>query len=61
MSAPGKSIVYSDSKVFDFRSFIQGLSVDVVRSLYDLSLVGDPDVFALVWVKSHLPFFFPFL
>ena len=52
MAVPGQSIVYSDSKVLGFRSFIQGLSVNVVGSLYDLSLVGDPDVFALVWVKT---------
>ena len=62
MVVPGHIIiVYSDSKVLGFRSFIQGLSVNVVGSLYDLSLIGDPDVFALVWVKNHLPFSFPFL
>ena len=60
MAVPGQSIVYSDSKVLGFRSFIQGLSVDVAGSLYDLSLVGDPDVFALVCVKNHLQFSFPF-
>ena len=57
MAVPGKSMVYSDSKVLG----IKGLSVNVVGSQYDLSLVGDPDVFALVWVKNHLPFSFPFL
>ena len=41
--------------------FIQGLSVNVVGSLYDLSLVGDPDMYALIRVKNHLPFSFPFL
>ena len=61
MAVPGQSIVYRDSKVLGFRSFLQGLSVNVVGSLYDISLVGDPDVFALVWVKKHLPFSFPFL
>ena len=61
MAVPGQSIVYSDSNVLGFRRFIQGLSVNVVGSLYDLSLVGDPDVFAFVWVKNHLPFSFPFL
>ena len=35
--------------------------MNVVGSLYDLSLVDDPDVFALVWVKNHLPFSFPVL
>ena len=48
MAVPGQSIVYSDSKILGFRSFIQGLSVNVVGSLYDLSLAGDPDVFAIV-------------
>ena len=38
----------SDAKVLGFTSFIQGLSVNVVGSLYEVSLVGDPDVFALV-------------
>ena len=61
MAVPGQSIVSSDSKVLGFRSSIQSLSVNVVGSLYDLSLVGDLDVFTLVWVKNHLPFSFPFL
>ena len=64
MAVPGQSVVYSDSMVLGFRSFIQDLSVTIVESLYDISLVGDPDMFALVWViwvKNHLPIFFPFL
>ena len=56
MAVKGQSIVYSDSRVLGFRSFIQGLSVNVVGSLYDLSLVGDPDVFALAWVKNYILF-----
>ena len=50
MAVLEQSIVYSDSKVLGFRSFIQGLTVNIVGSLYDLWLVCDPDVFALVWV-----------
>ena len=62
MAVPGQSIDYSDSKVFGFlRSFIQVLSMNAVGSLYDLSLLGDLDMFTLVWVKNHLPFSFPFL
>ena len=34
----------------------QSLSVNVVGSLYDLSLVGNPDMFALVWVKTICQF-----
>ena len=37
MAVPGQSIVYSDSKVLGFGSFIQGLSVNIVGSLYDLA------------------------
>ena len=44
MAVPGQTIAYSDSKILGFRSFIQGLSVNVVGSLFDLSLVGDPDM-----------------
>ena len=33
MAVPGQSIVYSDSNVLGFRSFIQGLSMNVVGSL----------------------------
>ena len=59
MDVPEQSIVYSDSKVLGFKSFIQGMSVNVVGSLYGRSLVGDPDMFALVWVKNNS--FFSFL
>ena len=48
-AVPGQCIVYGDSNVLGFRSFIQGLSVNVVASLYDFLLVGDPDMFALVY------------
>ena len=44
MAVPGQNIVYSDAKVLGFRSFIQGLSVNIVGTLYDRSLVGDPGV-----------------
>ena len=33
MAVPGQSIVYSDSKVLGFRSFIQILSLNIVGSL----------------------------
>ena len=36
-------------------------TVHVIYSLYDISLVSDPDMFALAWVKYHLPMSFPFL
>ena len=42
MAVPVQSIVNSDSKILGFRSFIQGLSVNVIGCLYDPSLVGDP-------------------
>ena len=61
MAVPGQSIVYRDYKVLGFSSFIQGLSMNVVGSLYDLSFVGDLDMFTLVRIKNHLPFSFPFL
>ena len=48
MAVPEQSIVNSDPKILGFRSFSQGLSVNVIGSLYCLSLVGDPDMFALV-------------
>ena len=38
MAVPGQCIVYSDSKVFGFRSFFQGLSVNAVGSLYGLNV-----------------------
>ena len=58
MAVPGQCIVYSDSNVLGFRIFIHGLSVNVVASLYDFLLVGDPDMFAFVY-EAPLYYLFP--
>ena len=43
------------------KHFIEDTGSLSVTVRNDLSLVGDPDVFALIWLKNHLPFSFPFL
>ena len=53
MTVPVICFVYSDSNLLGFRSFIQCLSVNVVGSLYDLSFIGDPYMFALVWYRHR--------
>ena len=61
MAVPRQFVVNGDSEVLCLCNLLQSLAVNIIRRLNDVSLVCDPDVFALVWIEHHLPVLIPLL